>query len=120
MKNLLCFIPFLALTGCVSHLNLQQCQTTNWQQVGHDDGAAGRPMRDLQKDITDCQKFKFTLNTDPYKKGYVTGVRQFCSPSYADGANSGQQGQAESTMQQARLGFCQQNHVQLLGSSTVN
>src|SRR3990167_846930 len=113
MRKILFLTPFIALTGCVSHLNLQQCQATDWQQVGVNDGSAGRPMRDLQKDIQDCAKLNFTLNTDPYKKGYTEGAQQFCTPSYTDGMNAGQQGQAESDIQ-ARQGFCQQAHVQLI------
>lgn len=110
----LCLAVFpLALSGCVQHLNLAQCQNTNWEQVGINDGSAGRPMRDLQKDIDDCAKLKFTLNTDPYKKGYTQGARQFCSPSYNDGLNAGQQGLAESSIS-ARQAFCSQAHVKLI------
>ncbi|OGT55063.1 MAG: hypothetical protein A3F17_08195 [Gammaproteobacteria bacterium RIFCSPHIGHO2_12_FULL_41_15] len=71
------------LTACAPHLNQQQCETMDWYQVGYSDGTAGKYQRDLTGAITDCAKFKLTVNAQAYSKGWSTGVRKFCKPDTA-------------------------------------
>ena len=57
------------LTGCIPHLNKQQCETMDWHQVGFTDGSQGKSQRDLSPDIQDCAKFQLTVNTKEYARG---------------------------------------------------
>jgi hypothetical protein len=68
----------LSMVGCVPHLSLQQCQSTNWYQMGLGDGSQGKLQRNLSRYISDCAKFNIPVKTHQYKKGWGTGVRRFC------------------------------------------
>lgn len=73
-------VTSIVLSGCAQHLTLQQCQTMDWHQVGYLDGQQGKNQRDLQKDITDCARFKLKVNTKAYKRGWRSGTRVYCQP----------------------------------------
>lgn len=81
----------LAITACV-HLSQEQCQTTNWQQVGFNEGAAGNAPRTLAAEIEDCQKFHIAVDTEAYRRGWLAGVRQYCTPSAEQGKLDGSNG----------------------------
>jgi hypothetical protein len=87
---LLILPPLFILSGCATHLSAEQCQNTNWLQVGLNDGAAGKGMSDLNKEITDCAKFGINVNLSAYNKGWRDGNKQYCTfeTGYALG-NSG-------------------------------
>lgn len=107
------------LSGCAHHLNMAECQSTNWQQVGTNDGAAGRQQRDLSRAIEDCQKFNIAVNSSAYSKGWRNGAGKFCTPSYNQGLTAGQQGQAVSGINM-RQGFCDQANLRLNTASYRN
>ncbi len=95
MKKLLAALSALSLlAGCASHLSQQQCLTTNWQEVGFNDGSEGQAQRDLSGAIQDCQKFQVTVDTSGYQRGWLAGMRKYCVPSYDQGAADGRAGQA--------------------------
>ncbi len=83
VKIALISVATLGLSACVPHLSQQQCQSMNWYQVGYQDGSQGRNQRDLSSDIQDCARFKLTVNTGQYQKGWQVGVRQYCQPQTA-------------------------------------
>ena len=107
------------LSGCAHHLNMAECQSTNWQQVGTNDGAAGRQHRDLSQSIQDCQKFNIAVNSPAYRKGWRNGAGKFCTPSYNQGLTAGQQGQDVSGINM-RQGFCDQANLRLKTASYRN
>lgn len=71
------------LAGCASHLSKEQCQTTNWQQVGYRDGERGDFRSMLVKEEKDCARFSMTVDNQAYGKGWEEGVRAFCQPMRA-------------------------------------
>lgn len=83
LKISLIITMFVGLTACVPHLNQQQCETMDWNQVGYGDGVAGKYQRDLSGAIADCAKFKLSVNAESYRKGWNAGVRKFCQPNTA-------------------------------------
>lgn len=74
-------LALTALAGCVPHLTQAQCQSMNWYQVGFNDGQQGKNQRDLNRAISDCAKFKLTVNTQGYARGWRAGTRKYCRPS---------------------------------------
>ena len=87
MKKTLTVTAFVAVTaslsGCMPHLNKQQCQTMNWRQLGFTDGSQGKSQRNLSRDIQDCAKFQLKVNTKKYAQGWRAGTRQYCRPNTA-------------------------------------
>ncbi len=69
------------LGGCVPHLSQQQCVNMNWYQVGYNDAQKGNFQRNLDKAISDCAKFKLTVNASAYLRGWKAGARVFCKPA---------------------------------------
>ncbi len=88
-KLVLLSIGALVLAGCAQHLSQQQCKTMNWYQMGFKDGSQGLYQRSLAKDIQDCAKYKLTVDTKAYSRGWRAGTHAFCKPStaYNLGAN---------------------------------
>ncbi|MCH9769541.1 MAG: DUF2799 domain-containing protein [Gammaproteobacteria bacterium] len=82
-KIILTILALAGLSACVPHLNKQQCLSMNWYSMGYEDGSQGKYQRDLSKDIQDCARFKLTVNTVKYHRGWQAGVRQFCQPNTA-------------------------------------
>ncbi len=101
------------LSGCVHHLDKQECINTDWHSMGYNDGAAGRAERDLNSAIEDCLKFKVPVNTQGYLRGYRKGLTKFCTPPYAMGLNDGRRGLARNLVIQARTGVCSAGGVSL-------
>jgi hypothetical protein len=90
-KSLLLITPILLITGCSTYLQPDQCQKTNWFQVGLDDGIAGKGLRDLTKETEDCKAYSIEINHDAYAKGWANGNREFCS--YERGQSIGRKGE---------------------------
>jgi|GEM_PF-1081657 len=113
MRKIFGIIGVIGLvTGCASHMSQQQCMSTNWQQVGFNDGQAGQAPRDLSGPIQDCQKFQIAVDTKAYQRGWHNGMQHYCSPSFEMGLSSGKAGQAYADILQ-RSGRCEQANLQL-------
>lgn len=82
LKNISLFLVAL-LCGCASHLNQTQCMNMDWHEQGFSDGAAGLPVRDLNKDIKDCSRFNISIDTNAYQKAWRQGTRKYCQPATA-------------------------------------
>ncbi|MDF2867264.1 MAG: hypothetical protein K0S11_734 [Gammaproteobacteria bacterium] len=102
----------ILLSGCVSHMSEQECLSTNWQQVGFNDGQAGQAPRDLSKPIQDCQKFQVAVDTQAYQRGWLTGMKKYCVPSYDLGLADGRTGNPYENVLQ-RSDRCQQANLRL-------
>jgi len=84
-------VTTLTLGGCMPHLTQDQCQLTDWRQMGYQDASRGQLPRDLSRDIQDCAQFKLPVNTKAYQRGWRAGTRQFCKSNTA--FNIGVEGQ---------------------------
>lgn len=85
---------------------------TNWYQVGSADGAAGAPQRNMDTAVEDCAKYNIPINTQSYFEGYRAGMKQYCSPTRAQGVADGKAGLPESNAMK-RQEVCLKNGMQL-------
>jgi hypothetical protein len=95
MKKPILLILIAALisltTACsLFHMSQQECMSTNWEQVGFADGAAGNPPRSLVNAVSDCAQYGITVNQKIYHKGWTSGIKQFCT--FERGFTIGSQG----------------------------
>lgn len=87
----------LLLSACV-HLSKEQCINTNWQQVGYNDGIAGKAANTLRNEVEDCQKFHIPVDTQAYHRGWLTGLQIYCAPSFEQGKTDGSNGLSSSNI----------------------
>ena len=68
------------LTGCES-LNESECLTADWQSIGYQDGAMGRPAAYSSQHRKACAKHGVTLDQFAYLQGRDQGLRTYCRPA---------------------------------------
>lgn len=113
MKKILSALTILSLlSGCASHLSQQQCLATNWQEVGFNDGSEGQAQRDLSGAIQDCQKFQLAVDTKGYQRGWLAGMKKYCTPTSDLGLSDGRAGNPYSNILQ-RTSRCQSANLSL-------
>lgn len=81
----------LALTGCAS-MDMAECQTADWEIIGYQDGADGRPSEDISRHRQACAKHNVTPVLVAYLDGWNDGVLRYCTPQ--TGFNTGSSGRA--------------------------
>lgn len=79
----------LALTGCAS-MDIAECQTADWETIGYQDGAAGRPSDSISRHRKACAKHGVTPILASYIEGWHGGVEHYCTPQ--NGFNAGASG----------------------------
>lgn len=79
----------LALNGCAS-MDIAECQTADWETIGYQDGAAGRPSEDISRHRKACAKHGITPVLASYVDGWNDGVVRYCTPQ--NGFNTGKAG----------------------------
>ncbi len=74
---------FKELTGYYS-LNAQECQTTDWALLGHEDGNEGHSLEMLGKHQESCQRYNLFVDREAYHSGYKKGreayIARYCTP----------------------------------------
>jgi hypothetical protein len=73
----------MALSGCATGpiMDVAQCQTADWRQIGYQDGANGHdPSRFVARDQA-CMTAGFASDQGKYQEGFGEGVRVYCTPS---------------------------------------
>lgn len=81
----------LALTGCTT-LNENPCITSDWGNIGYQDGINGTAAAELLKHQNECVKHDVIPDRDAYLIGWNHGVEQFCQPD--NGFRLGREGGA--------------------------
>lgn len=81
-----------SLAGCATGLSQQECQIADWHTIGFEDGAKGLPEAQLGKHRKACAEHGIALQLDEYRKGWHTGVKNYCQP--ANGYNLGHKGRS--------------------------
>ncbi len=79
------------LSGCAA-MSKDECLYADWNAVGYEDGAAGKPVSAVSSRRAACaKKAGVTLDFAAYSAGREQGLRVFCEPSngYALGARGG-------------------------------
>ena len=80
LRYLLALLPLLAfLPGCAS-MSKDECLTVDWQTVGFEDGAAGRPADHIAQHRKACAKHGVTPDLRAYQAGREQGLREYCQP----------------------------------------
>lgn len=82
-------ISVLALGSCAT-LNEEQCGKANWQELGQQDGMAGRHSAHLQLHQKACTKHGIPVDGEAWRVGWDVGIRQYCTP--ANGLSEGRAG----------------------------
>ncbi|MDF2181450.1 DUF2799 domain-containing protein [Neptuniibacter sp. CAU 1671] len=68
------------LSGCAS-LNQQQCELSDWQKLGEQDGKRGYPATRLETYQSDCAEFFIEPDANAYLAGRQQGLADFCTES---------------------------------------
>lgn len=94
----------LALNACAT-LNEDQCRDVSWQQLGYDDGQAGRHSSHVDLHRQACQRYNITVDATQWRDGWESGIRRYCTPQ--NGLNEGRAGRsyANSCPAEVRAGF---------------
>lgn len=79
------------LTGCAS-MDMAECQSADWETIGYQDGADGRPSEDISRHRKACAKHNVTPVLAHYLDGWNDGVLRYCTPQ--NGFNAGSSGRA--------------------------
>lgn len=86
------------LAGCAS-MSESECRVADWGRVGYNDGVRGESESRVAAYTEDCGKIGITPDARAYRKGWDTGIVQFCTPG--NGWLEGQQGHS------SKLAACQ-------------
>lgn len=81
----------LTLTGCAS-MDMAECQTADWETIGYQDGADGKPSESISRHRKACAKHNVTPVLATYLEGWNDGVLRYCTPQ--NGFNAGSGGRA--------------------------
>lgn len=68
----------LMLTGCQS-VPESQCQVADWERIGFNDATAGVRNARTTDYQEDCGKVIVQPNQDAYKRGWSSGIGQYCT-----------------------------------------
>lgn len=68
----------LFLSGC-ANMDKSMCLAANWQTIGFEDGAAGRPQTEIAQHRKDCAKHGITPDLTAYRTGHHEGSVLFCT-----------------------------------------
>ncbi len=79
--NKLIFISVLmfSLSAFSASIKATDCQTTNWEQKGIEDGTKGEKIEVLYQYTKTCDKVNAPFSADLYRKGREEGLYSFCS-----------------------------------------
>jgi hypothetical protein len=67
------------LSACAA-LDESECRTADWQLIGYEDGAAGRPGTRIGEYREACADHGVSPNLAAYREGRETGLREYCLP----------------------------------------
>ncbi len=68
-------IGMTATSGAMpGHMNLNQCNSADWREIGREDGRLGRPPEAYLKRQNDCWRHGFSPDEDLYRLGYAAGA----------------------------------------------
>jgi hypothetical protein len=79
MFKLFSILIALTLLGGCANMNKSMCLNANWQTIGFEDGAAGRPQTDIAQHRKDCAQHGVTPDLDAYRQGHDQGSELFCT-----------------------------------------
>jgi hypothetical protein len=69
-----------ALVGCAG-MSEQACLASDWQTVGFEDGASGRPVASIGGYRQQCAKHGVAPDLASYRAGHAAGIESYCRAS---------------------------------------
>ena len=83
MKRTLSICLLATLLGACASLNpeqrLAECNATNWQQFGVNDGRLGVPATDRSEAFADCTEVGHNVDVAAYQAGRAEGLQVYCT-----------------------------------------
>lgn len=99
-RSVLCILILLGFSSCAT-MNKSECQTADWQVIGLEDGAKGRPVSYVGNHREACAEYGVKPDLAQYNTGRETGLRQYCT--YRNGLSRGRSGYSYNDVCQAEL-----------------
>ena len=90
----------LLVSGCAT-MDKPECRQADWQIIGIEDGAKGRPVAYIGNHRKACAEYGVQPDLAQYRNGHQTGLTQFCTAS--NGFNQGRSGRKYSEVCPAEL-----------------
>lgn len=88
--TLCCLMVALTLAGCASTSPDDICRKSDSHGLGKTDGIRGEPADNAAARVEQCKAYGVAINIEQYTKGYVEGIKQYCS--YEGGKKAGAKG----------------------------
>ncbi len=82
-KTFLLSLPLLTILSACSTLSEKECHTSDWHQLGIQDGRSGLPDRRLDDYAKSCKEYGIHPDTNQYLAGRTDGLKQYCTSSNA-------------------------------------
>ncbi|MGH8442746.1 MAG: DUF2799 domain-containing protein [Nevskiaceae bacterium] len=90
----LALLAALALAGCAA-MSPEQCKAAKWEEVGRADGARGETPDRFDEYRKSCAEHGVEPPVEVWRRGYETGLNEFCTPAGAYAAARGGDGKTE-------------------------
>lgn len=68
----------ILLANCKT-LTQEECLSANWEVIGFEDGALGKPSSFVERHQDTCSKFKVEPNLQVYLQGHAQGLNRYCT-----------------------------------------
>ena len=73
------FVVVAGLAGCAG-LSEEECLSMDWETIGFEDGARGRPVQTISNYRQACGEHGVTADLNGYRSGHSQGVETYCRP----------------------------------------
>lgn len=83
MRQALLAFPLLMILNACSTLSEKECHSSDWHQLGIQDGRAGRLERQLDDYTQSCKEYGVRPDIERYQAGRGIGLKQYCTPGNA-------------------------------------
>jgi hypothetical protein len=100
IRPALCILILLGVSSCAT-MNKSECQEADWQVIGLEDGAKGRPISYIGNHREACAEHGVKPDLEQYKIGRKAGLKQYCT--YQNGFSRGRSGYSYNDACQAEL-----------------
>lgn len=90
-RPLLLILAALTLGGCAT-MDKSECRTADWQTIGIEDGARGRPISYIGNHRKACAEYGVQPDLAQYRLGHANGIARFCTDD--NGFSQGRAGRA--------------------------
>ncbi|NNU15270.1 DUF2799 domain-containing protein [Parvularcula sp. ZS-1/3] len=85
----------ILLASCAT-LSEGECQYSDWELVGEQDGINGAPLSKFQSYVKQCARYDLAVNSEAWRRGHQKGLETFCTP--AGVYNAGLKGQGDAAL----------------------